>query len=76
MIPLTKRPLPELLGLPDGASANEHEAAGVLGVSSRPPGCRRREGHGPAFVRIGKAIPHPTGDVGAFQRFGRVDHAA
>ena len=64
MIPLTKRPLPELLGLPDGASVNERETAEVLGVSPRTSQCWRREGRGPAFVRLGKAIRYQSAACG------------
>src|SRR4051794_5525533 len=76
MLPLTKRPLPELLRLPDGASVNEREVAELLGVSSRTLQCWRREGQGPAFTRLGKAVRYPMGDLRAFQKAGRVDHAA
>ena len=73
---LPKRPLPELLGLPDGAPVNEHEPAELLGVSPRTLQCWRREGCGPAFTRLGKAVRYRMGDLRAFQKAGRVDPPA
>ena len=76
MTPLPKRPLAELLRLPDGAYANERETALLLGVMPRTLQCWRGEGKGPAFVRLGRAVRYRLGDLRAFQDAGRVDHAA
>ena len=70
------RSLPELLKLPDDALVSAGEASAVLDTPEKTLDWWRCKRRGPAFVKLGENVRYRMGDLRAFQKAGRVDHAA